>query len=63
MIQKVVSAVGRWRLKFSLAVGMTISGTVMAFLNTWTATEVTYFYLAVLGVFATADVSEKVVQK
>lgn len=63
MIQKVASAVSNWRLKFSLAVGMTISGTVMAFLNTWSATDVTYFYLAILGVFATADVSEKAVQK
>lgn len=59
MIQKVVSAASRFRKKYTLAIMLYLSGTTMAFIFEWSATEYTAFAALLLGIFGAQDLVDK----
>lgn len=59
----IVDTISRFRKKYTLALLCWASGTGFAFYNAATMTEYTYFVVALLGLFASADVAEKTVAR
>ena len=58
-----IEAISKFRKKYTLALLCWASGTGFAFYSTTTMTEYTYFVVALLGLFASADVAEKTVAR
>jgi len=48
----------KWRKKYMLVCGMFIAGSIQAYLNSWSAGELTVFYAALLAIFSPADLAD-----
>lgn len=48
----------KWRKKYMLVVGMFLAGSCHAFLNSWSAGELTMFYGALLAIFGPMDLAD-----
>ncbi len=58
-----IETVARFRKKYTLALLLYVSGTVLAFMVKSSLTEYTVFAGALLAIFGTADVADKHVTK
>ena len=52
------AAIDQWRKKYALAIGMFLYGSFHAYLNVWSAGELTTFYAMLLAIFGAADLAD-----
>jgi hypothetical protein len=58
VIQAVTEAASRFRKKYTLVILMFVSGTTLAFLQTWTAEDYRWFCIVLLAIFGPMDLAD-----